>query len=121
MDSKTNIQELKDFVRKHCEERDWDQYHSPKELSIGLITEASELLEQFRFKTDEQMAEILNTPKTRLHVEEEIGDVFFFLLCFCEKYDIDLSDAFKKKMELNEKKYPIEKAKGLNKKYSEYE
>ncbi|MBN2052509.1 nucleotide pyrophosphohydrolase [Candidatus Woesearchaeota archaeon] len=119
MDSKTNIQELKDKIRIFCEVRDWDQYHDAKELAIGVITEAGELLDHFRFKTSTQMEELFSNSEKRSEISEEMADVLYFLLRLSQKYDIDLTTALNKKMDKNEKRYPVEKIKGLNKKYTE--
>jgi len=120
MDHSTNIKELKDLVQRFCEARDWDQYHGAKELAIGTITEASELLEHFRFKSDQQVKDMFENMEKRQEIHEEIADVLFFLLRMAQKYEVDLTQALKKKLEKNEKNYPVDKAKGLNKKYTEY-
>lgn len=117
MDSETFLTDLEKAIQRFCEARDWDQFHGPKELAIGLVTEASELLEQFRFLSDEQAAELLADPDRRMKVENELGDVLFFLLRFAQMNDIDLEAAFRRKMQINEKNYPVEKAKGRNLKY----
>lgn len=119
MDSKTNIQELKEKVKKFCEDRDWDQYHNPKDLAIGIITESSELLDIFRFKSEKEIEEMFHIKEKREKISEEMADVFYFLLRLAQKYNIDLSNELNKKLEQNHKKYPIEKAKGSNKKYNE--
>ncbi|MFH1389764.1 MAG: nucleotide pyrophosphohydrolase [Candidatus Margulisiibacteriota bacterium] len=113
MDSKTTIKQLKSKVKSFCEERDWDQYHNAKDLAIGIITEAAELLEHFRFQPDG----ILLSKKNE--IVEEISDIFYFLLRFAQKYDIDLSSALANKLKINRSKYPIAKCKGSNKKYTE--
>lgn len=118
MDNKTNISLLKDKIKEFCEKRDWDQYHNPKDLAIGIITEASELLEIFRFKSEKEIEEMFNTQK-RNEISEEVADIFYFLLRLAQKYNIDLTTELNKKIEKNEKRYPVEKAKGSNKKYSE--
>ena len=118
MDSDTSVHELKEKVRKFCEDRDWDQYHNAKDLAIGVITEASELLEHFRFKSGKEVEEMLNSPK-REEIAEEMADVLYFLLRLAQRYDIDLVTELNKKMEKNEKRYPVEKARGKNKKYTE--
>lgn len=118
MENKT-INELMKQVQEFCEARDWDQFHNPKDLAIGLSTESNELLDIFRFKTEEQMNKIMNSSK-REHVEEEIADVFFFVLRFAQMNNIDLSEALTKKIKKNNEKYPVEKAKGSNDKYNEY-
>lgn len=117
-DSQTPLTDLKEIVRKFCEERDWDQFHSPKELAIGVSTEGSELLELFRFKSDEEVMQIVETTK-REQVGEELADVLYFVLRFAQKFNFDLTAEFHKKMAKNSTKYPVAKAKGSNKKYSE--
>lgn len=117
-DSNTTISELKAKIQKFCEDRDWDQYHGPKDLAIGVITESSELLELFRFKSDKEINEMLKNDK-REKISEELADVLYFILRFAQKYDFDLSTELSKKIEKNEQKYPIGKAKGSNKKYNE--
>ena len=119
-DNKTNILELKSLVQTFCEDRDWDQFHDPKELAIGVVTEASELLDIFRFKSKKQMGDLLKDPVRRNDIEEELADTLFFILRFAQMYDIDLSDVITRKIEKNNKKYPLNLAKGSNKKYTEY-
>ncbi|MDD2337468.1 MAG: nucleotide pyrophosphohydrolase [Geobacteraceae bacterium] len=74
------ILELTDKVREFCEARDWDQHHGPKDLAIGVITEASELLEHFRFLSEEQALELFEDKKSKEDIEDELADVLFFLL-----------------------------------------
>lgn len=119
-DSSTTIQELKESIKKFCEERDWDQYHNPKDLAIGIITESSELLEFFRFKSEKEMNEMFKNESKKDEISEEIADVLYFVLRFSQKYNIDLTTILNKKMEKNKQKYPIEKSKGSNKKYGEF-
>lgn len=118
MDKKTTIEELKNKVKKFCEDRDWDQFHNPKELAIGISTEANELLELFRFKSEDDMKRIMNSDK-KTEVEEELADVLYFVLRFAQMNNIDLSQAIESKINKNNQKYPIEKSKGSNKKYNE--
>ncbi|MCQ2409052.1 MAG: nucleotide pyrophosphohydrolase [Clostridia bacterium] len=119
MDSTVTIDELKNKVKEFCEKRDWDQFHNPKELAIGISTEANELLQIFRFKNEEQMKELMASDK-RQEVIEEIADVLYFTLRFAQMNDIDLSSAIENKLNKNNKHYPAEKVKGCNKKYNEY-
>jgi NTP pyrophosphatase (non-canonical NTP hydrolase) len=118
-DSEATIAQLKDVVKKYCEERDWDQYHNPKDLAIAIITEASEILEHFRFKSGEQMAAMIRDNRKKEEISEEMVDTFYFILRMAQMYDIDLASAFERKMEKNRIRYPIESAKGSNKKYDE--
>lgn len=119
MDSTTNIQELKDKIRKFCESRDWDQFHGAKDLTIGIVTEASELLEHFRFKSEDEIRVMFSSSDKKDKLSEEMADIFYFLLRLAQKYNIDLSDSLNKKMVKNEQRYPVENAKGSNKKYNE--
>jgi NTP pyrophosphatase (non-canonical NTP hydrolase) len=119
MSNSQSIQELQNIVKNFCQERDWDQFHPIKDLAIGISTEANELLDLFRFKSDEQIKNLLNEPQYKEKVEHEVADVFFFILRLAQMNKIDLSQVLQKKLELNALKYPIEKAKGSNKKYNE--
>ena len=118
-DNKTTINQLKELVKNFCTERDWDQFHNPKELAIGISTEANELLQIFRFKSIEDMGKIMASDK-RKAVEEEVADVLYFILRFAQMNAIDLTDALEAKLDKNQKQYPLEKAKGCNKKYDEF-
>lgn len=113
-----SINELSSLVKTFCEDRDWDQFHGPKDLAIGVITEASELLEHFRFLSDEQALALLNNPQHKEDIEDELADVLFFLLRFSQRSEINLGQALVRKIGKSEKKYPVDKAKGSNKKYS---
>ena len=80
MDGKTSIQELKGKIKKFCEDREWDQYHNAKELVIGIITESSELLHHFRFKSEKEVDEMFQDEKKKQEISQEMADVLFFLL-----------------------------------------
>ena len=118
-DRNTTIEDLKQSVKSFCENRDWDQFHNPKELAIGISTEANELLQIFRFKSEEDMRQLMSSER-KYEIEEELADVFYFVLRFAQMNNIDLSQAVKNKIDKNNKKYPVEKVKGCNKKYNEY-
>ncbi len=113
-----SIEDLVLKVKDFCEARDWDQFHGPKDLAIGVSTEAAELLEHFRFQSDEQALALLSDPKTKEEIEDEIADVLFFLIRFSQRFNIDLTNALLRKIDKSEKKYPVEKAKGKNTKYT---
>lgn len=119
MDEKVTIDELKEIVQNFCEIRDWDQFHNPKDLAIGISTEAGELLDLFRFKSKEQMGSMLMDNEKRESIEEELSDVLYFVLRFAQLYGIDLSRALMSKIEKNDVKYPVDKVKGKNNKYNE--
>lgn len=118
-DRVTTIEELKRTVEEFCEERDWNQFHNPKDLAIGISTEANELLDIFRFKSEEDMRKIFADTTKRNHVEEELADTFFFILRFAQMNSIDLCKILDNKLVQNDKKYPVEKIKGKNLKYTE--
>lgn len=120
MDATTSVDKLKALVKRFCEERDWDQFHGPKDLAIGLVTEASELLELFRFKTENEIQHLINSSEKRKLIEEELADTFYFLIRFSQRYKIDLTQSLIDKMEKNALRYPVEKSKGNNKKYNEF-
>ena len=113
------INELIEIVQKFCEERDWDQFHNPKDLAIGISTEANELLDIFRFKNEEDIKQLFRDTDKREHIEEEIADVLFFVLRFAQMNQIDLPVALEKKIQKNAVKYSVESFKGINKKYNE--
>ncbi len=117
--SEATLEQLKEEIRQFCEERDWDKYHAPKELAIGLVVEASELLEHFLAMSEEEQLEALNDPKKGKEIRDELADSLYWVLRFSQKYGINLTEALHSKMEQNRRKYPIDKAKGSNKKYTE--
>ena len=119
MTREDSLQHATARVARFCDERDWDQFHNPKDLAIGAITEASELLEIFRFKTEEEMQVLIHDPATREHIGQELADVFYFLLRFAQRFDFDLLAEFEAKMVRNGFRYPVELARGSNLKASE--
>ncbi len=120
MEREDSLRQTIDQVARFCEERDWDQFHNPKDLAIGAITEASELLEIFRFKTEEEMQAMVNDSATREHIGQELADVFYFLLRFAQRFDFDLLSEFDAKMTRNAKRYPVETSRGSNRKASSH-
>ena len=111
-----NLETLRAQLAEFAAERDWDQFHNPKNLAMALAGEAGELVEHFQWLTFEQAA---NLPRdTRAEVALEAADVLLFLLRLCDKLDIDLAAAAEKKLALNAKKYPVAKSKGRATKYN---
>ncbi len=115
-DSETTVEELKQLVKRFCDERDWEQYHNPKDLAIGMVTESSELLDIFRFRDPE---EVMSDPVRSEHVKQELSDVLYFVLRFAQMNGIDLSEELPRKIAMNAEKYPVESSKGRNLKYDE--
>ncbi len=118
--AKDELHQLLNEVKNFCEARDWDQFHNIKELAIGVSTESAELLELFRFRSLEECEALLSNVSSREKIEDEMADVFFFLLRIAGRYGVDLKAALAKKMQKNAQKYPVEKARGSNKKYDEF-
>ena len=108
---------LRDRLRAFAAERDWDQFHSPKNLSAALSVEASELLEHFQWLKEDESFTL--SPEKRAKVAEEIADVLLYLVRIADKLDIDVLDAALKKIEANGKKYPVDKSRGSMRKYTE--
>ncbi|PXA04541.1 NTP pyrophosphohydrolase [Coraliomargarita sinensis] len=118
-DQAANLQDFKDKVLSFAKERDWEQFHSPKNLSMAIAAEAAELMEHFLWQTPEQSRADLLDDTLRAKVEEEIADVLIFAIQFANMTGIDLSAAISAKMERNAEKYPVEKARGRSDKYTE--
>lgn len=119
VDNLDSVEALMKRVEQFCKIRDWDQFNNPKDLSIGVSTEANELLDIFRFKTEKQMNEMMKDPACREHIGEEVADTLFFLLRFCAKYGFNLGEILIDKIEKNNMKYPVNIVKGLNSKRQE--
>lgn len=118
-DLSVTLSQLKESVKKFCEERDWDQFHSPNHLAVGVVTESAELLDLFRFLSDQDSKRLVADPELKEKVEDELADVLFFLLRFAQMYNIDLTSSLEKKIRKNADKYPVELARGSNKKCGE--
>ena len=119
MNQAKSLDDLKLVVKQFCEEREWDQFHGPKDLAIGISTEANELLDLMRFKSDSEIIEKMQDQTQRAEFEHELADVLFFVLRFAQRFEFDLDACLKLKMEVNARKYPVHTAKGSNKKYNE--
>jgi dCTP diphosphatase len=119
---RTNMKSFEDArkrLREFSAERDWDQFHSPKNLAMALSVEAAELLEHFQWLTEEQSAAL--PADTLAVVAQEVADVQIFLVRLADKLDIDLDAAVAAKMADNERKYPVDKARGNARKYTEFD
>ena len=113
------MQKLIDDIKAFNQERDWEQYHSPKNLSMALSVEVAELVEVFQWLTQEQSRHL--PPAKQQAVEEEIGDVTILLLMLADELGVDVLDAARKKLQRNREKYPVEKFRGRTEKYNELE
>jgi NTP pyrophosphatase (non-canonical NTP hydrolase) len=113
-----DLQELQQRLKRFAIERDWEQFHSPKNLSMALMVEASELAEHFQWLTQKQSQEL---PADKLEeVALEMADIFIYLMRLTEQLGVNLLDAVERKININEQRYPADKVRGSSKKYSEY-
>lgn len=112
-----DIQELINQILKFREARDWKQFHNSKDMAISLVLEATELLEHFQWKSAEEVVEHIEVQ--RKQIGEELADILYWVLLLSHDLDVDIKAAFMAKMEKNAKKYPVDKAKGTHKKYTE--
>lgn len=116
-DTQTTLEQLKKQIKQFVDERDWNQFHSPKNLAMYLSIEANELLEQFAWMDNAESFAALKTKREA--IEDECADVLIVLAAFANACNIDLADVFAKKLEKTKQKYPIAKAKGRYTKYTE--
>jgi NTP pyrophosphatase (non-canonical NTP hydrolase) len=112
-----SLEQIKTRLRDFAAARDWDQFHSPKNLAMALIVEAAELVEHFQWLTEEQSQTL--PPKKLAEVEQEIADIQIYLIRLADKLGVDMEKAVNAKIELNEKKYPVGKVRGSAEKYNE--
>ncbi|MGJ7916400.1 nucleotide pyrophosphohydrolase [Massilia sp. LXY-6] len=113
-----DLAQLRDIVRQFVDERDWDQFHSPKNLAAALTVEAAELLEHFQWLHNGRPEEL--GPAKLVEVRHEMADVLVYLVRLADKLDVDLLGAVQEKMVLNRAKYPAEQVRGDARKYHEY-
>lgn len=112
---------LKSKIKKFVKDRDWEQYHSPKNLSMSIAIEAAELMEHFQWLTIEQSKRLLKDKKKKEEIEEELADIAIFILDFCNMFDIDIEKSIAKKLEKTAKKYPTHLVRGKAHKYTYYQ
>jgi len=113
----TDLERLRDALREFAAARDWGRFHSPKNLAMALSAEAGELLEVFQWLTEEESRHL--TPEARAAAGDEIADVLLYLIRLCDEAGIDPIAAADRKLLANAGKYPVDKARGNSKKYTE--
>ena len=113
-----NLEELRDRLRTFAAARDWDPFHSPKNLAMALIVEAAELVEHFQWLTEAESAAL--PPEKTAAVADELADVLIYVVRLADRLDIDLFAAVSSKLARNEAKYPADRVKGSTRKYTEY-
>lgn len=111
-DERTTVGELREMVRRFVDERDWSQFHDPKNLSMAIAIEAAELMEHFQWLRSDQLAEETRSPEQVREIGEELADVLCFALSLANAMDIDVSSAIAAKIEKNRAKYPPERFRG---------
>ena len=111
-DAETKLQEIKDMLREFAEARDWGEYHTPKDLSIAIATEAAEIMDHFRFRNGKDLEEYLASGTNKKELSYEMADVFSFLLRLADELEVDLAAAVKEKMEINGRRFPVETSGG---------
>jgi dCTP diphosphatase len=112
------LEEIESKVVEFRDAGDWEQHHNPKDLAISLMLEAAELLEVFQWKDPQEVNAAKSDPESRRRVKEELGDILLYALNMCHWFAFDPSDVILKKLEMNEKKHPVVKARGSPEKYT---
>ncbi|HXN35654.1 MAG TPA: nucleotide pyrophosphohydrolase [Opitutaceae bacterium] len=118
-DSATTVSELKNRVLAFARERDWEQFHAPKNLSMALAAEAGELMEHFLWATPEESRAVARDPAGRGRIGEELADIVIYALEFANATGLDVAACIESKIEANARKYPVAKARGRSAKYTE--
>lgn len=116
-EQKGTLAVLTSKIVKFRNARDWQQFHNPKDMSLSLVLEASELMEHFQWKNDKEMKDHLESHK--IAIGDELADILYWVLLMSHDFKIDIKKALEDKLKKNEQKYPIKQAKGNNKKYNE--
>lgn len=114
--SEKNIKDLQKMVIAFRDERNWKQFHNPKDVALSLVLEAAEVMEHFQWKNPEEIKEHIK--KNKVEIGEELADVLYWVLLMAHDLNINLSEAVKDKLGKNNKKYPVEKSKGRHNKYN---
>ena len=118
-DNEVKLQELKDEIQAFASERDWEQFHTPKNLSMAIAAEAAELMEHFLWHEGKQSFDVLQDPKKHQEIAEELADIIIYSMEFANITKLDIATIIRDKMKSNAEKYPVEKAKGRADKYTD--
>lgn len=118
-DAETTIAELRETLKDFVRERDWEQFHSPKNLSMALAAETGELMEHFLWQESSKSHQIMEDPRKAQAIREELADIIIYALEFANAARIDVSQAIREKVVINAQKYPADKARGKALKYTE--
>ncbi len=118
--SEITLQEIKARIKQFIKERDWEQFHSPKNISMSISIEAAELMEHFQWLTTEQSKRLLKDKKKREEVEDELADIAIYIIDFCNLFNIDIEKSIVRKIDKTARKYPAHIVKGKIHKYTHY-
>ena len=120
MDDQTcTVDQLKDQIRCFVQERDWEQFHTPKDLAIALSIEAAELLEHFRFQNEAEIEARLNNKASLKDIGHELADVLYFVLLMCDRFGLDAATSLREKLAISAARYPVTQTRGNNRKYTQ--
>ncbi len=120
-DAATTVSELKNLVLAFSKERDWEQFHHPKDLGVALACEVGEVLEHFRYKTDAEIRAVLGDPAGQKEIAHELADCLWLVLRLADVCRVDLAASLEEKVALAGLKYPVEKSHGRADKYTRYQ
>ena len=115
-----SLKQIKKEIGKFIRERDWEKYHSPKNISMSIAIEAAELMEHFQWLTIAESKKLLKDKKKRAEIEDELADIAIYLLDFCNLFDIGLESCILRKLEKSSQKYPVRLVRGKAHKYTYY-
>ena len=118
-DQTCTIAQLKDQIRHFVEERDWEQFHTPKDLAIGLSVEAADLLEHFRFQSEAEIAAKLADEASLKDIGHELADVLYFVLLMYDRFGLDAAATLEEKLAISAARYPVAQTRGNNRKYTQ--
>ena len=120
-DPETTLSTLKALVKRFSQERDWEQFHHPKDLGLALACEVGELLEHFRYRTNDEIRRALENPDAQRALAHELADCLWLLLRLADVCEIDLADSLREKVDLAALKYPADQCYGRPDKYTAYQ
>ncbi len=120
MGEKLDLDKIKKYLEDYAKERDWEQFHNPKNISMALSVEASELVELFQWLSPEQALKVKESPEKLSRVSEELADILSYTILMAKYLDVNLEKALELKLKKNAEKYPVDKARGTAKKYTEF-
>ncbi len=119
-DAAATITELKTWVRAFSQARDWEQFHNPKDLALALVCEVGELVEHLRYRTNDEITAHLSQAQHHTEFAHEVADCLWLLLRLADVTDIDLATSLREKLELADRKYPVDQSRGRPDKYTAY-